>query len=54
MRKTANTTQKTNKKKASFRYKQEGRFCLDVANNKIKEGTITGKQCPVFDYIGKI
>ena len=40
-------------KKATFKYEQEGRFCLGVANIEIKNGTITGKQCPVFDYSGK-
>ena len=41
-------------KKATFKYKQEGRFCLGVAKVESKEdGTITGKRCPVFDYTGK-
>ena len=40
--------------KATFKYKQQGRFCLLVAKVKSKEdGTITGKRCPVFDYTGK-
>ena len=39
-------------KRATFKYKQEGRFCLGVVKVEIKEdGTITGKHCPVFDYI---
>ena len=40
-------------KKATFKYEQEGRFCLGVANIKVKNGTITGKRCPVFDYSGR-
>ena len=42
----------TNKqpKKATFKYEQEGRFCLGVSNIESKNGKITGKQCPVFDY----
>ena len=39
-------------KKSTFKYWQEGRFCLGVAKIEIKNGTITGKQCPVFDYLG--
>ena len=39
-------------KKANLKYEQEGRFCLDVSNIESKNGTITGKQCPVFDYTG--
>ena len=40
--------------KATFKYRQEGRFCLRVANVERKEdGTITGKLCLVFDYTGK-
>ena len=45
--------QTINQKKATFKYEQEGRFCLDVAKIEGKNGTITGKQCPVFDYTGK-
>ena len=30
-----------------------GRFCLGVAKIESKEGKITGKRCPVFDYSGK-
>ena len=37
-------------KKATFKYDQEGRFCLGVAKAESKYGTITGKRCPVFDY----
>ena len=40
-------------KKATFKYEQEGRFWLGVAKTKIKNGTITGKRCPVFDYSGE-
>ena len=40
-------------KKATFKYEQEGRFCLGVAKIKRKNGTITSKRCPVFDYPGK-
>ena len=40
-------------KRATFKYEQEVRFCLGVANTEIKNGTITGKQCPVFNYSGK-
>ena len=36
--------------KATFKYKQEGRFCLGVAKVESKDGTITGKRCPVFNY----
>ena len=37
-------------KKATFKDEQEGRFYLGVANIENKNGTITCKQCPVFDY----
>ena len=41
-------------KKATFKYKQEGRLCLGVAKVESKEdGTITGKRLPVLNYIGK-
>ena len=40
-------------KKATFNYEQEGRFCLGVYKTESKNGIITGKQCPVFDYSGK-
>ena len=40
---------------ATFKYDQEGRFCLSVAKIVSKEdGKITGEHCPVFDYTGKI
>ena len=37
-------------KKATFKYKQEGLFCLGVAKVESQDGTIIGKRCPVFDY----
>ena len=40
-------------KKSTFKYEQEGRFCLGVAKIKSKNGRITGKRCPVFDYTNK-
>ena len=40
-------------KKATFKYEQEGRFCLGVSRIESKNGMITGKQCPVFYYTGK-
>ena len=40
-------------KKATFKYEQEGRFYLVVANIESKNGKITGKRCPVFDYTNK-
>ena len=40
-------------KKATFKYEQEGGFCLGVPNIESKEGTITGKRCPVFDHTGE-
>ena len=39
-------------KKSTFKYEQEGRFCLGVARIEIKNGMITGKRCPIFDYSG--
>ena len=42
-------------KKATFKYEQDGLFCLGVAKVESKEyGTITGKRCPVFYYTGNI
>ena len=40
-------------KKATFNYEQEGRICLSVAKIESKNGTITGKRCPIFYYSGK-
>ena len=38
-------------KKATFKYEQEGQFCLGVDKVESKEdGTITGKRFPVFGY----
>ena len=47
-----NGNYKTNNqpKKVSFKYEKEGIFCLGVTKFEIKEGTITGKRCLVFDY----
>ena len=39
-------------KNSTFEYEQEGRFCLGVAKIESKNGTITGKQFPVFGYSG--
>ena len=45
----------TNKqpKKATFKYEQEGSFCLSVAKIESKNGNITGKRCLFFEFIGK-
>ena len=40
-------------KRATFKYEQEGRFCLGVAKVENQNGKILGKCCPVFDYTGK-
>ena len=40
-------------KRSSFKYEQEGRFCLSVAKVESQGGTIIGKRCPVFDYTEK-
>ena len=41
-------------KRATFKYEQEGQFCLGVAKAEIKEDRkITGNFCLVFDYKGK-
>ena len=40
-------------KMETFKYEQEGKFCIVVAKVEIKEhGTITGKCCLVFDNTG--
>ena len=39
--------------KATSNYKQDGRFCLGVVKIESKNGTITGKRCPAFEYTGK-
>ena len=40
-------------KRASIKYKQEGRFCLGVAKLEDQDGTIIGKRCPAFEYTEK-
>ena len=40
-------------KRSTFKYEQEGRFFLGVANIESKNGKITGKRCPVFNYTNK-
>ena len=40
-------------KKSTFKYEQEGRFCLGVSKIEVRNGTRTGKRCPVFDFSGK-
>ena len=40
-------------KRASFKYVQEGRFCLSVAKVESQEEKIIGRRCPVFDYTEK-
>ena len=40
-------------KRASFKYEQEGRFCLGVAKVESQDETIIGKRCPVFNYTKK-
>ena len=40
-------------KRATFKYKQEGRFCLGVAKVESQDGTIIGKRCLVFGYMEK-
>ena len=40
-------------KKATFKYEQEGRFCLVVAKVESQDGTIIGNHFPVFDYTEK-
>ena len=41
-------------KRATFKYEQEGRFCLGVAKVESKEdGKITGKHFTVSKYTGK-
>ena len=39
---------KNQPKKATFKYEQEGRFCLGVAKIESRNGMITGKRCLVF------
>ena len=40
-------------KRATFKYEQEGQFCLGVAKVESKDKTITGKRCPVLNYTEK-
>ena len=40
-------------KKATFKYEEEGRFCLGVAKVEGQDGKIIGKRCLVFDYTEK-
>ena len=40
-------------KRETFKYDKEGRFCLGVDKVESKDGTITGKRCPVFNYTDK-
>ena len=40
-------------RRATFKYEQEGQFCLGVAKSESQDGTIIGKRCLVFDYTDK-
>ena len=51
--KTVKYDMNNKKKKATFKYEQEGKFCLCAAKIESKDETITGKRCPVFDYSGE-
>ena len=51
--KTGKYGTKNQPEKATFKYEQEGRFCLGVANMKGNNGTITVKECPFYHYPGK-
>ena len=44
---------KNQPKRASFKYDQEGGFCIGVAKVEGQDGKIIGKRCPVFDYTEK-
>ena len=50
--KTGKYDTKNQPKNSTLKYEKEGRFCLGVANIENKNGTITGKRCPVFDHSG--
>ena len=39
--------------RATFKYEQEGRFCLGVAKVEGQDEKVIGKRCPVFDYTDK-
>ena len=51
--KTGKYDTKNQLKNSTFKYEQEGRFCLSVAKIESKNGTITGKLFPIFDYSGE-
>ena len=40
-------------KRSTFKYEQEGRFCIGVAKVEVQDGTIIGKRCLLFDYTEK-
>ena len=40
-------------KRSTFKYEQEGRFCLGVVKVEGQDGTIIGKSCPMLDYTEK-
>ena len=45
---------KNQPKKSTFKYDQEGRFCIGLDKVESKEdGKIIGKHCPVFYYTGE-
>ena len=46
-----NTNNQPNR--ATFKYEQEGLFCLGVAKVEDQDKKIIGKRCPVFDYTEK-
>ena len=39
-------------KKSNFKYEQEGRLYIGVAKVEIKDVTITGERCLMFEYTG--
>ena len=43
---------KNQTKNVTFKYGQEGRFCIGVANIESKNGNITGKRCTFSYYSG--
>ena len=53
MRKEVFIIQTINPKRATFKYQQEGWFCLGVAKVEGQDGKVIGKRCPVFDYTEK-
>ena len=46
-----NTNNQLNR--ATFKYEQEGRFCLGMAKVESQNGKIIGNRCPAFDYTEK-